>query len=480
MLDGDEPQPLPRPSLERLEDLNIIDIDLQVTSTQELEQVKDSLERAILQRAEKLKSPARQELLSKQLNHIEKELGGQLDPDDCATPMSLDHLELYHAFLARTKVPDDCPLASQHDKLTTKVENMIKSHPLQGQSRSKDRKAGNHGSAYLKVPTARRRQTCAVLFLSLLTGPPLTFLVAFTLLWFIPYLWILFLLYCGWVVYDERKLAKDRPSKARIVVWWRKSVVFEYYRDFFPIRIIKANPAAQYDNKKNFLFCYHPHGVQSSGALAMASSAAGFDHLFPGLQLHLQTLSMNFKAPFLRESVIMLGLGDASRESITNALTAGPGSSATLVTGGAHESMYAHPYKSKVVINTRAGFVKIAMQTGAYLVPVWGFGENNVYENMAEGNEWMVNWQRKIQQVITFAPLLVHGRGIFNYSFGLLPHRRPISVVVGEPMFVQKVEGEIPREQVGAVHTQYKEALLELFNTYKDIYDPKAEPIEFI
>ena len=95
-------------------------------------------------------------------------------------------------------------------------------------------------------------------------------------------------------------------------------------------------------------------------------------------------------------------MGDASKECLHAALTAKPGSSAVLVTGGAKESMLAHPGVSKVVLATRVGFIKaapipstpkthpessgwhkVALATGACLVPMWGFGENNVYENMA-------------------------------------------------------------------------------------------------
>jgi 2-acylglycerol O-acyltransferase 2 len=35
---------------------------------------------------------------------------------------------------------------------------------------------------------------------------------------------------------------------------------------------------------------------------------------------------------------------------------------------------------------------------------------------------------------LTIALPLVHGRGIFNYSFGWLPFRHPLTMVVGEPI----------------------------------------------
>ncbi len=45
--------------------------------------------------------------------------------------------------------------------------------------------------------------------------------------------------------------------------------------------------------------------------------------------------------------------------------------------GGATEALYASPGRNTVVLKKRLGFVKLAIQKGAYLVPVYAFGENN-------------------------------------------------------------------------------------------------------
>ena len=59
----------------------------------------------------------------------------------------------------------------------------------------------------------------------------------------------------------------------------------------------------------------------------------------------------------------------------------------------------------------RAGFVKLALKAGADLVPVYAFGENNLFENLAQDSPFLLRMQRKIQKVISFAPLLISGRG---------------------------------------------------------------------
>lgn len=467
-------------------DESVVNVDLCVTSTESLRNAVETITRAINLRKERAVCPKQHELLDRQLIHIERELAGQLDTDmkNTAVPLSLEHLELYQAFLGRQTFDDvgDVDemesLIKRHQELVKQVGDMLDNHPLKGIPRSGNHQNQKYGHAFFKVPIGRRRQVAAMLYLNLLTGPTLIFFTIFLMYYFIPHFQYLFLLYIGYVTFDNFTRPSFTPD--RVKQWWRHTPLYGLFRDFFPLRIIKAKQTAVYDGtKKNFLFCYHPHGVQSSGAFSFASAAAGFDHLFPGLTAHVQTLSINFCIPFTRENLLALGVGDASKDCLTKCLTHTPGTSAVLVTGGALESMYSHPHKSKVVLKTRAGFIKVALRTGASLVPVWGFGENNMYENLAQHNPHLRSWQRRIQRIITFAPLLVHGRGVFTYSGGLLPHRTPISVVVGEPIHLEQ-DSEPTPERIQEVHAEYKAALLDLFNTYKDIYDPKAEPIEYI
>jgi 2-acylglycerol O-acyltransferase 2 len=82
---------------------------------------------------------------------------------------------------------------------------------------------------------------------------------------------------------------------------------------------------------------------------------------------------------------------------------------------------------------------------------------------------------RKLQDVLQkklgFAFPLVKGRGIWNYSFGLLPHRRPITTFVGPPVKLPRVsKSAITDDLIAECHEQYKLALEALFNRYKGTY----------
>ena len=50
------------------------------------------------------------------------------------------------------------------------------------------------------------------------------------------------------------------------------------------------------------------------------------------------------------------------------------------------------------------------------------------------------------------------GRGIFNYSFGLLPHRKPILTVFGEPIPLPKTSSPT-KKQLDEYHAIYISAL---------------------
>lgn len=50
-----------------------------------------------------------------------------------------------------------------------------------------------------------------------------------------------------------------------------------------------------------------------------------------------------------------------------------------LAVGGATESLYCKPNTCDLVLERRKGFVRVALQTGASVVPVLNFGENELY-----------------------------------------------------------------------------------------------------
>lgn len=52
------------------------------------------------------------------------------------------------------------------------------------------------------------------------------------------------------------------------------------------------------------------------------------------------------------------------------------------VSGGAEEALDAHPGYHTLTLKSRRGFIREALKTGAHLVPVYSFGENEVFEQV--------------------------------------------------------------------------------------------------
>lgn len=77
--------------------------------------------------------------------------------------------------------------------------------------------------------------------------------------------------------------------------------------------------------------------------------------------------------------------------------------------------------------------------------------------------------QEIIKKYTTLAPVLFNGRGLFQQSFGLIPRRHPISLVIGEPIYCTKSETP-SNEEIDNVHALFRERLIDLFETHKSNY----------
>jgi len=253
---------------------------------------------------------------------------------------------------------------------------------------------------------------------------------------------------------------------------------FSYFRDYFPISL---NKTVELSPEKTYVFGYHPHGIIGIGALCnFATEATGFEEKFPGINLRLMTLGVNFRTPFYREYLLSLGVCDVSKSSCDYILQQGPGNSIMIVVGGAAEALDARPGAFDLTLKNRKGFVKVALTNGACLVPVISFGETDLYDQVdnPRGSR-LRDIQTKLQKVLGVSFPLIRGRGIFQYDWGLLPHRKHVYTVVGTPIECPKVAD--PEEKVvDEFHEKYMADLTKLFNEYKDAYGQSNATLNFL
>lgn len=318
--------------------------------------------------------------------------------------------------------------------------------------------------APLNIPLTRRIQTLCTLqwVLTFLAGGFgclfFTIYLLFTKFYWIP------LLYIVWYIYDR----KTAETGGRYIKCIRECFVWKKMAEYFPATLHKT---VDLDPKKSYIFGLHPHGImQTNGFLSFATEATGFSEKFPGLVPHLVILAGQFQFPVYRDYLLTSGMASVSRESF-HWICNKPGHCACVVVGGAEEALESKPGCFNLILMKRKGFIKQAIRHGSSLVPVFGFGETDLYEQISnpEGS-----WIRSIQvylmhKVFGFSLPIIKGRGVFNCTFGIMPYRRPLNTVVGRPIEVTKNENP-SQEEIDNLHSRYVEELKILFETNKTKY----------
>ena len=275
--------------------------------------------------------------------------------------------------------------------------------------------------APISTPLYRRLQTLAALVAALIFFACLgLFVWCLFHVWTYPFLAV----YLAWIlVLDKAPEVCGRRSK-----WWRTMTIWKWLRNYFPCKLHKT---AELDPSKKYIMCYHPHGVISVGLwISFGTEANGVSELFPGITIYPLTIVQNFLIPFWRDFLLLHGLCSVSRKSCDYILSQNDdikrkgstsksehklwrsksknkknkkrahvrplsivdnddpsavlpdGKAILIVPGGAREALEAKEGTMQLTLNKRKGFVKVALTHGASLVPVLGFGENDIFQQV--------------------------------------------------------------------------------------------------
>ncbi|ORZ18473.1 diacylglycerol acyltransferase [Absidia repens] len=296
----------------------------------------------------------------------------------------------------------------------------------------------------------------------------LSFTALFLVFWTQPFWFPLALMYMAYIYLDPAPVQGGRRLQSV-----REWSLWKYVADYFPIQIIKEHDL---DPSKNYLFGYHPHGILCFGAVStFATEGSGFSRLFPGVIPRLATVPFTLFLPFYRDLLLSMGFCSSSRASCEHVLKSGPGESLAIVIGGAVEALSSSPGTNRLVLKN----------VWASLVPVFAFGEADLYHQFKLADNSIASGIRSfIKKLCGIAVPLFYGRGIFNYDFGLVPYRRPVTVIVGKPISVPKLEKdqvEPSKEQILEVQDRYIKELTGIYDRYKDMYaQDRQQELEII
>lgn len=324
----------------------------------------------------------------------------------------------------------------------------------------------------LKVqPMAWWEELLTVLFLAFVvpngvfTVPPLVFLLGKFVVGNVPKTFAVF----GLMLLPLAIL--PQPYKPKTLQSWIAIQVCRYFSFRFiyeeqPMAV--PTPGSQKEDSDDNTDQYHPrimvappHGVFPYGnILSMLVFPSMFGQSFRGL-----ASSAALRPPVFKQVLRSIGVIDASRNVARKALE--QNKSLGISTGGVAEVFETNEDDEVVLLKERVGLVKLAIRTGADIVPCYVFGNTKLLgcwagEGIPKGRYWLERISRKLG----FALILVHGRFLLP-----VPWRKPVLGVMGKGIPTHHIQCEDPTpEQIETIQTILLEDMEALFDRYKHLY----------
>ncbi|CAI5464800.1 unnamed protein product [Closterium sp. Yama58-4] len=215
---------------------------------------------------------------------------------------------------------------------------------------------------------------------------------------------------------------------------------------YFPINMIYEDRQAL-DSNKAYIVALEPHHVFPISAVALSPLSG----LFPLQKIRILGSSVLTYVPFVRHIWRWLSMAPATRKQFSNLLASG--TSCVIVPGGLQESLLLEPSREVLFLKRRLGFVRLAVESNVPIIPVFSFGQKDVYSHWFPRSSFHTALSRKLM----FAPMLIWGR------WGTpIPHQKPMTLVVGKP---------IPVPDAGSVDAAVEKMHAEFIAAVENLYE---------
>jgi len=219
--------------------------------------------------------------------------------------------------------------------------------------------------------------------------------------------------------------------------------------------------------EQNHMIMMHPHGIIPLHALLW--SAYCDQNLQDCYGFGAAATIVGFM-PFLRNIMGWLGAGDANYNTIKDGITEGKHYIANrggrkprhlfILPGGVAEVFHSEVGNNTIVFQSRRGLCRMALETGASLIPCYVFGATDFFHNMATSDSLLSRISRQLKGGLTY---------FWGWGGLPLPFCPKVTMTINDPIMVQKYVGggKVPDAMVDALHGKYMESLVELFEDYK-------------
>ena len=221
------------------------------------------------------------------------------------------------------------------------------------------------------------------------------------------------------------------------------------------------------------LFCSHPHGLFCAGvSLNLILSKRALTAVrAKSIRLFVHSLLASV-FPVVKDWLRTLGFQPCTAKHMRRALD--QGLNAAIVPGGVKEVVFSGRVdRERLYLKNAFGFCKIALQTGAPLVPVYTFGES-----LSVGPDWVPFFELR-RRLSYWADAPIRYLSLCQRWLLPFPNGRLVTVV-GAPIAVGEKTEKPTRGQVRELHARYCAALLELIESTKEEAGYGAQVTELV
>jgi hypothetical protein len=176
-----------------------------------------------------------------------------------------------------------------------------------------------------------------------------------------------------WICLTPLILSLIIPSRQNKFVFnsWAFRQIPKYF-DYTEILEFSDEEAIEYTKTRPTIFAVCPHGVISFAGICSGIIDYGSGLRFKVLDSFPTAVADDvMRMPILKHVIGIFGLIDASKNSLTKRIK--KGKSFVLYPGGIAELFLSSPKEERIF--ARKGFIKLALTTGADVVPIYLFGE---------------------------------------------------------------------------------------------------------